>query len=49
MTDLIQQFEELKQKKAFLEKDKENLIYEILESLNVNYKKENDLIEITLL
>ena len=46
MTDLIQQFEELKQKKAFLEKDKENLIYEILESLNVNYKKENDLLEI---
>ena len=46
MTYLTQQFEELRQKKASLEKDKESLIYEILESLNVNYKKENDLIEI---
>ena len=46
MTNLIQKFKLLKKEQASFEKDKENLIYNIFEALNVNYQKENDSIEI---
>ena len=46
MTNLIQKFKLLKKEQASFEKDKENLIYNIFEALNVNYQKKNDSIEI---
>ena len=46
MIDLMQQFEKNNQKQISLKKDKEKITYDILKSLNINYKKENNDISI---